>query len=143
MYGCNQKKMYSNQNSCNNNGSAKYYESHGTICGDDHKIKNENYYDNYYTKYNNYYVKDYNYVTDHITEYNVYHYDNETIYNGTINHGTTNIAGNGSPGGFPSNGMNASPNSFSSNGMGGYPFGYNNGSSKSCGCKCNKCNKYC
>lgn len=85
------------------NGSVNNYENYIDVDGEQYNISNKNYYDNYYTTYNDYYVTDYNYVTDHYFDYNIYHYDSKTIYNGSEYMGCENIVHNGNGGYHPMN----------------------------------------
>ena len=104
-----------------NGGQVNYYQSNGTVAGQDYTVQNSNYYDNYYTKQNNYYVNDVNYVTDHYQDYNVYHFNTQTVYNGTVYEGATNVVA--------TNGTQPVNSANTANGTG------------SCGCKKSKCNK--
>lgn len=61
-------------------GYKKHCKSCGCIQGKDYFVVNDIYYDNYYKKYNHYYVTDCNHITDHICEYNVYHYNTKSTY---------------------------------------------------------------
>ncbi|WP_373599728.1 hypothetical protein [Paraclostridium bifermentans] len=84
---------YKKDNSCCKppTNSVNKYKHYADIDGEKHCIANKNYYDNYYTRYNHYYITDYNYVTDHYFDYNIYHYDTKTIYNECQYMGCENI----------------------------------------------------
>lgn len=59
-------------------------------------ITNTNQYNNFYNRYNHYYVTQRNFTTDYVTDYNIYHYNQENIYNGCYSLGSYDIMANGS-----------------------------------------------
>lgn len=67
-------------------GQVNNYENHDVVAGQTYNVENQNYYDNYHHRYNHYYVTDNNYIQDHYMDYNVYHHDTNTVYNGEDYH---------------------------------------------------------
>ncbi|MGL5675358.1 MAG: hypothetical protein ACRDDX_03000 [Cellulosilyticaceae bacterium] len=63
------------------------YDTQGTM----QNLTTSNYYNNYYRKFNHYYVTDYKYNTNYYAEYNVYHRTPVNMTNGNYCLGTQNI----------------------------------------------------
>lgn len=105
----NNNQAYNNQNQYGNvqqypngcglpevpKGTSQRYESYRDVDGQVAEIRNDNYYDNFYTRYNHYYVKDYNHITDYYRDVNVYHYCEEVVYEGCKYQGYTSKIYNG------------------------------------------------
>lgn len=70
-------------------GTTNRYENHEDMEGAVTKVRNDNYYDNYYTRYNKYYIKDYNHVTDYYRDVDIYYYEQEVVYDGCKYLGST------------------------------------------------------
>jgi len=60
--------------------TTKHYKSCTCLPEEKHCIVNKNFYDNHYKKCNHYYITDCNHITDHLHEYNIYHYDTKTTH---------------------------------------------------------------
>lgn len=73
------------QNNCINNipGENRVIRHDYDINGSVNRIQNNNYYRNYYTRYNRYFVNTTNYVKDYIRDVNIYCYTCNTVYEGT------------------------------------------------------------
>lgn len=85
---CSSKYIEEKYNCCSCNQSCdNYYDLEGKNCN----LRNDHYYNNYYTRYNNYYVTDYNHVKDYYQDVNVYHYCTEVVYDGCVYQGSTNV----------------------------------------------------
>ena len=69
----------------------KRYKRYREIQGKECNIRKDNYYENYYTRYNNYYVKECNHVKDYYRDVNIYHYSQETVYEGCEYLGSTTV----------------------------------------------------
>ena len=75
---------------CNFN-DVKRYKNYKEVQGKECNMRKDNYYENYYTRYNNYYVKECNHVKDYYRDVNIYHYSQETVYEGCEYLGATTI----------------------------------------------------
>ena len=78
---CTSNNSFCNTNKCLNSNKSyfckkpvrrkKHTKYCGSIKGQNYFIVNDIYHDNYYKKYNHYYITDCNHITDHICECNV------------------------------------------------------------------------
>lgn len=62
-----------------------------TINGSTNRIQNNNYYRNYYTRYNYYIVNTTNYTKSFVRDVNVYYYTSNIVYEGTQHCGCTTM----------------------------------------------------
>ncbi len=71
-------------------------KNYQNIAGESYTISNTNYYDNYYNRYNHYYITDTNYISDHYIDHDIYHYsmtkpNTSNIYQNQDNQINSNI----------------------------------------------------
>lgn len=71
-------------------------KNYQNIAGESYTISNTNYFDNYYNRYNHYYITDTNYISDHYIDHDIYHYsmtkpNTSNIYQNQDNQINSNI----------------------------------------------------
>ncbi|KLE15494.1 hypothetical protein [Clostridium sp. C8] len=87
------------QNQCGQNviqrpGQVRRYNSCYNINGRNYVITNRNFYNRYFTRYNHIYVNNCNHIKDFLRDCNIYHFTNQTIYEGCQYLGSNTVVAN-------------------------------------------------
>lgn len=107
-------------------GQTRRYVTNTNVNGRTCNINNRYYYDNYFNRYNRYFVNDVNYVKRYVRDINVWHHTTKTVDCGTQYLGPVNVNS-----GCPCGGRSGCGNNGGNNG--GNNWGNNGGNG--CGCE--------
>lgn len=83
-------------------GRVRNFNRSANVQGRNYQIVNRNYYNNYYSRYNHYFVTDLNINRSFVKDYNVYHYYTRTVNEGCRYLGSSTIIANGGNSGWGS-----------------------------------------
>lgn len=75
-------------------GQVRTINRNYSVNGTNREIVNKNFINNHISRYNNYYVRECNFVKSFVRDYNMYHYSSQTINNGCVYLGATNVVAN-------------------------------------------------
>lgn len=75
-------------------GQVRRYNSFYNINGRNYVITNRNFYNRYFTRYNHIYVNNCNHIKDFVRDCNIYHFTNQTIYEGCKYLGSNTVVAN-------------------------------------------------
>lgn len=82
------------QNIIQRPGQVRRYNSFYNINGRNYVITNRNFYNRYFTRYNHIYVNNCNHIKDFLRDCNIYHFTNQTIYEGCQYLGSNTVVAN-------------------------------------------------